>query len=71
MTKKALLEEILRLPPEERIDLLGDAWDATAASQENVPVRGWHLDELEHRAAVPRPEYASWDEVRERLGESE
>ncbi len=70
MTKQALLTEILRLPPEERIDLLGEAWDAIAASPENVPVPEWHVQELERRLAEPDPEYVSWDEVRDRLKES-
>jgi len=61
------LAEILRLPQEERIELLGDAWDAIAASPEEVPVPGWHLDVLEERLADPDPKYLSWDEVRERL----
>ena len=67
MTKEALLAEILRLPPEERIDLLGDVWDATAASPSEVPVPEWHLVELEKRLAEPDPQYVSWEEVRERL----
>jgi putative addiction module component (TIGR02574 family) len=67
MTKQALLAEILRLPPEERIDLLGDAWDAVAASPKDVPVPEWHVRELERRLAEPDPQYVSWDEVRQRL----
>ncbi len=38
MTKEALLTEILSLSPEERIDLLGEAWDAMAATPEDVPI---------------------------------
>lgn len=67
MTKEALLAEILRLPPEERIELLGDAWDAIAASPEDVPVPAWHVDVLEERLTDESPEYVSWDELRERL----
>ena len=67
MTKEALLAEILRLPPGERIELLGDAWDATAASPTEVPVPEWHLAELEKRLAESQPRYLSWDEVRGRL----
>jgi len=71
MTREALLAEILRLSPEERIDLLGDAWDASAASPSEVPVPEWHLDELERRLADPHPKYVSWEEVQERLKGSE
>ena len=67
MTKQALLSEILRLPPEERIELLGDAWDAIAASPEDVPIPGWHVDELERRLAEPDAKYIPWEEVRDRL----
>ena len=62
-----MLAEILRLPPEERIDVLVDAWDAIAASPSEVPVPQWHLDELEKRLSDPEPQYVSWEEVRERL----
>ena len=70
MTREALLAEILRLPQEERIELLGDAWDAIAASPDEVPVPGWHLDVLEKRLADSDPQYLSWEEVRERLKRS-
>ena len=70
MTKEALLAEILRLPPEERIELLGDAWDAIAATPDDVPMPAWHVDVLEKRLAELSPQYLSWDEVRERLKES-
>jgi len=67
MTKQALLAEILRLPPAERIALLGDAWDSVAASPSDVPIPEWHVQELERRLATPDPAFVSWDEVRSRL----
>jgi len=67
MTKQALLAEILRLPPEERIALLGEAWDSIAASPADVPIPQWHVEELERRFATPNPEFLSWEEVRSRL----
>lgn len=67
MTKQALLSEILRLPPEERIELLGEAWDAIAASPEDVPIPEWHVEELERRLAEPDANYIPWEEVRDRL----
>jgi len=70
MTREALLAEILRLPPEERIELLGDAWDAIAASPDEVPMPAWHAAVLEKRLSEPHRQYLSWDEVRERLKES-
>jgi putative addiction module component (TIGR02574 family) len=70
MTKQALIAEILRLGPEERIDLLNDAWDAIAAKPEDVPVPEWHLRVLEGRLADPNPKYVAWDELRDRLERS-
>ena len=70
MTKQALLSEILRLPPDERIELLGEAWDAIAASPEDVALPEWHLEELERRLADPDPQYVPWEGVRARLQES-
>lgn len=67
MTKEALLAEILRLSPEERIELLGDAWDAIAESPEDVPVPEWHVEVLEERLAEEDPTYVSWEQLRERL----
>ena len=67
MTKQALLSEILRLPPDERIELLGEAWDAIAASPEDVALPEWHLEELERRLADSAPQYVPWEEVRARL----
>jgi len=67
MTKQALLSEILRLPPDERIELLGEAWDAMASTPEDVALPEWHLEELERRLADPDPQYVAWEEVRARL----
>ena len=70
MTREALLSEILRLPPEERIELLGAAWDTIAASPQDVPIPEWHVRELERRLAESDPKFLPWAEVRERLGAS-
>jgi putative addiction module component (TIGR02574 family) len=67
MAKRALLAELLRLSPNERIDFLGDAWDAIAATPEDVAVPEWHVRELERRLTDPQPQYVSWEEVRRRL----
>lgn len=68
MTKQALLDEISRLPVEERIELLGEAWDRLAANSDRVPVPEWHLRELERRLAEPNPTYVSWKDLRAQLG---
>ena len=70
MTKQALLSEILRLPPEERIELLGEAWDSIAATPEEVPIPEWHVAELQRRLNDPDVSYVPWEEVRTRLRKS-
>ena len=67
MTPKALLEEILRLPPNERLKLVEDIWDSIAADRSQVPVPEWHKAELDRRLAESDPELLSWEEVQARL----
>jgi len=51
MTPNALLDEILRLPPDQRLKLVEDVWDSLAASPDEVGVPQWHRDELDRRHA--------------------
>lgn len=68
MTPKGLLDEINRLPLEERIKLVEDIWDGIAATPEAVPVPDWHRAKLDRRLDDPSPEPSlTWDEVRARL----
>ena len=67
MTPKALLDQILRLPVEERLDLLEQVWESIAADPSKVPVPEWHREELERRLADPNPERLTWDEVKSRF----
>ena len=68
MTPKALLEKILRLPVDERLQLVEDIWDSIAATPEDVPVPDWHKAELDRRLDEPEPgPNLSWDEVRAKL----
>lgn len=68
MTPKALLEEILRLPANERLQLVEDIWDSIAATPADVPVPDWHKAELDRRLDNPEPGPSlSWDEVRAKL----
>lgn len=68
MTPKALLDEILRLPPDERLRLVEDIWDSLAESSERIPVPEWHRAELDRRLA-DKAEQATiaWTDVRSRL----
>jgi putative addiction module component (TIGR02574 family) len=68
MTSKALLDEILKLPPAERLQLIEDAWESLAASAEAIPVPEWHRAELDHLLDQASPEPPiPWDEARARL----
>jgi len=68
MTPKALLDEISRLPLEERIKLVEDVWDGIAATPEAVPVPDWHRAELDRRLDNPSTDPSlTWDEIRARL----
>jgi putative addiction module component (TIGR02574 family) len=68
MAQKALLDEILRLPPDERLRLVEDIWDSLAQTSGQLPVPDWHREELDRRLA-DRTEQATvaWTEVRARL----
>lgn len=66
MTPKAILDEILRLPPEERLDILEKVWDSIGPG--DVPVPQWHLDALEEDEKNPSPlAKETWDEFKSRL----
>ena len=68
MTRPALLDEILHLPPAERLRLVEDIWDSLAASTANVPVPDWHRAELDQRLADPAEQATiSLDDLKARL----
>ena len=68
MTPKALLDQILKLPPEERLQLIEDVWDSLAASSDSVPVPEWHKAELDRLLDHPSPEPSlTWEEVQAKL----
>lgn len=68
MAQRALLDEILRLPPDERLRLVEDIWDSLAQTSGQLPVPDWHREELDRRLA-DRTEQATlaWTDVRSRL----
>ena len=69
MTPDALREEILRLSPEARLELLADVWDSIAAQPDAVPVPDWHLAVLADRIAEPDPNLVPWDQAKRTLRE--
>ena len=68
MTPKHLRDEILELPPSERLKLVEEIWDSLAASPDDVPIPEWHREELDRRLDTPAPGPGeSWDVVRAKL----
>ena len=66
MTPKALRDEILRLPTDERLKLLEEIWDSLNA--EDVPVPDWHKEELDRRLDNPAPgPRLTWEQVRAKI----
>jgi putative addiction module component (TIGR02574 family) len=68
MTPKALLDEILKLPPDQRLQFVEEVWDSLAASPDEVGVPVWHREELDRRLADPTEQATlSWQDVQARL----
>lgn len=68
MSPSALLDEILRLPADQRLKLVEDIWDSLTASPTEVPMPQWHRDELDRRLADPSEQATlTWDDVQTRL----
>lgn len=53
MSARPILEEILRLPPDQRLQLVEDIWESLAASPADVSVPDWHRELLDERLATP------------------
>ena len=65
MSARPILDEILRLPAEERLQLVEDIWASLAASPESVPVPEWHRELLDDRLADPDEQPTrSWEDVK-------
>lgn len=68
MPPNVLLDEILRLPAEQRLRLVEDVWDSLAASPDEVAMPEWHRKELDQRLADPSETATlSWHDVEGRL----
>ena len=68
MSPKGILDEILRLPADQQLELVEEVWDRLAASPSNVPVPDWHRAELDRRLGDPSERAThTWDDVRARL----
>jgi putative addiction module component (TIGR02574 family) len=66
----SLLDEIRKLSPAERIQLIEDVWNSIAAEGEELPIPESHRAELARRREEHRqsPEdIVPWEEVRRQL----
>lgn len=65
MSTHQILDQVLQLAPEERIQLIEDAWASLAATPESVPVPNWHRTLLDERLADPNEVGSrTWEEVK-------
>jgi putative addiction module component (TIGR02574 family) len=64
------LEELLRLPPSQRLEAIGELWDSLESQADLFPLTDEERAELDRRIAEdeadPRPG-VSWSELRRRL----
>jgi putative addiction module component (TIGR02574 family) len=64
------LDELLRLPPAERLEAIGELWDSLESQAELFPLTDEERAELDRRIAEdeadPRPG-VTWAELRRRL----
>ena len=64
------LDEILRLPVEERIDLVERIWDSIAADADAVPVTPEQREELQRRLEEHQrnpDDVVDWSDAEERI----
>jgi putative addiction module component (TIGR02574 family) len=67
MSPDTLRDQIMRLPPAERLRLVEEIWDSLTASPDEVPVPDWHRAEVERRLTDPSEEATlTWEQVREK-----
>lgn len=70
MVTKATRDQLLELPPDEKLSLLEELWDSLATQPENVPVTEAQAKELDARLEAYRRDGEkgkTWDEVKARL----
>ncbi len=66
MSQRAIRDEILQLPAEERLQFVEEIWESLPASPESIPVPQWHRELLDDRLADPAEQPTrSWDQVKE------
>jgi len=67
MSAPTILDEVFRLPAEQRLQLVAAFWDSSARVLAEVPVPEWHRELLDARLADPEERATlTWEEVRAR-----
>jgi putative addiction module component (TIGR02574 family) len=62
------LADLLKLPPDQRLDLIEALWDSLTAKPESVPTPEWHREVLLEREAMEAADLGdTWDVVKARL----
>jgi len=64
------LEQLVRLPPAERLELIEALWDSLGDSPDELPVPDWQKKELERREAAHQLDPNSgvtWEEAKARI----
>jgi putative addiction module component (TIGR02574 family) len=62
-----VLEQVMHLSVEEKLDLISALWESLAEHPESIPVPDWQLEELERRIEAQRKDPQpgqTWDEVK-------
>lgn len=70
MADQITLEQLEKLPFEERLRLAEALWDSLAREPARVPVPDWHRELIRERIAVDDAEAGdteTWDEVRRQI----
>jgi putative addiction module component (TIGR02574 family) len=65
-----VLEQVMGLSVEEKLDLISALWDSMAGHPQNIPVPDWQLKELERRIEAQRdnPQLGqTWNEVKREI----
>ena len=65
MTRPELAAAIRSLPEDEKLDLLGELWDAL---DHDAPMTEWHKEELDRRlSSADTDQFVPWSEARSRI----
>jgi putative addiction module component (TIGR02574 family) len=67
-----LLEQALKLSPEEKFALISTLWDDLALQPENIPTPDWQIEELARRVESQQSnpqDGQTWEEVKREIAD--